>query len=306
MERGRAGLSRDGSLTGVPGVSARLRDWLSLIRFSHSIFALPFALMALLVATGGRPSGRVLALVVAAMIAARSAAMAYNRWADREVDARNPRTIAREIPRGALGARAVLGFAIGCALAFVGIAWLLGPACFWLSLPTIAVLFGYSHAKRFTSSAHLWLGLALGLAPPAAWLAARGSFDSGSAAALLLGAGVSVWVAGFDVIYACQDEDFDRRQGLHSLPVRFGTATALRIAQSLHVVATAAFAGFGLLAGLGVWYYLGLSLVVVLLLIEHRLVAPGDLSRIDAAFFTMNGAVGLAMLAFTAIDVYLA
>lgn len=284
---------------------ASVRDWLSLIRFSHSIFALPFALMALLVATDGRPGFELLALVLIAMVLARSAAMAYNRWADRELDAQNPRTRGREIPLGVIAPGAVLGFAVLCAAGFVGVAWLLGPACFWMALPTVAVLFGYSHAKRFTSLAHVWLGAALGLAPPAAWLAARGAFDASMWGAVALGAGVTAWVAGFDVIYACQDEVFDRRVGLRSLPARLGAGRALAVARGLHAGAVALFVAFGALADLGATYFAGIAIAALLLGWEHRLVRPGELARVDMAFFTMNGFVGLAMLAFTAADLYL-
>lgn len=287
-------------------IGGGLKDWFALIRFSHSIFALPFALISLLVATGGRPGVRTLLLVVLAMVCARSAAMAYNRFADRDLDAANPRTREREIPRGAIRARAALGFALVCSAAFVATARLLNTACFWLSLPTLAVLLGYSHAKRFTSLSHVWLGIALGLASPAAWIAARGAFDASFVASVVLGLGVTAWVAGFDVVYACQDEAFDRSRGLHSLPARLGAARALVVARLLHAVAIVGFAGFGAWTGLGVAYFLGVAATALLLAFEHRLVRPGELGRVDMAFFTMNGVVGLAMLAFTAIDLYLA
>jgi 4-hydroxybenzoate polyprenyltransferase len=293
-------------LSGIAPTRATARDWLSLIKFSHSVFALPFALMALLVATAGAPSLRLLALVVAAMVCARSAAMAYNRYVDRDIDASNPRTRSREIPRGVLAPRTVLGFACVCGLGFVAVAHALGPACFWLSVPTLALLFGYSHAKRFTALAHVWLGAALGLAPVAAWLAATGTLGADLLTPAVLGLGVTAWVAGFDVVYACQDEAFDRGRGLHSLPARLGARRALSVARVLHAAAIAGFVGFGLLAGLGAVYLIGIGLAALLLLLEHRLVRPGDLSRIDLAFFTMNGFVGLAVLGCTALDIYLA
>lgn len=283
---------------------AGVRDWLSLVKFSHTVFALPFALIALLVASGGRPEPSVLGLVVLAMAAARSAAMAYNRWADREIDAENPRTRGREIPSGVLGPGAVLLFTAVCAGVFVWASAMLGPACLWLSGPTLVVLLGYSHAKRFTSLAHLWLGFALGIAPVAAWLAVRGVFTEDILAAVLLGVGVMVWVAGFDILYACQDEDFDRARGLHSIPVRLGAAGALALARGLHVLAALGFTGFGLVAARGPAFFVGLAGAGVLLVAQHRLVRPGDLARIDMAFFTMNGSVGLLLLAATAADLY--
>jgi 4-hydroxybenzoate polyprenyltransferase len=291
----------------VTGSTARagVRDWLSLVKFSHTVFALPFALIALLVAAEGRPEPAVLGLVVVAMAAARSAAMAYNRYADRTIDAENPRTQGREIPRGVLGPGAVLVFTAVCCGVFVGAAALLGPACLWLSVPTLAVLLGYSHAKRFTSLAHLWLGLALGIAPVAAWLAVRGVFTTDILAAVVLGVGVMVWVAGFDILYACQDEEFDRARGLHSIPVRLGAAGALALARVLHVLAMLGFVGFALGTGRGAAFYAGLAGAGLLLAAQHRLVRPGDLARIDMAFFTMNGSVGLLLLAATAADLYL-
>ena len=285
--------------------SVTLRDWLALIRFSHTIFALPFALIALLCATAGRPPLRVLGLCVLAMVAARTAAMAYNRFADRELDGRNPRTRGREIPRGVISPPAALALALGAGAVFVLAAALLAPLCGWLALPVLAVLFGYSHAKRFTALCHLWLGVALGLAPPAAWLAGRGELDTSIVASLILGLGVSLWVAGFDVLYACQDVDFDRGEGLFSLPVRLGPARALGVARIAHAFAVLCFAGFGFLAGLGIVWHLGLALAALLLFLEHRVVRADDLSRINLAFFTLNGAVGIAMLAAVIFDLWL-
>lgn len=284
---------------------AGVRDWLSLVKFSHTVFALPFALIALLVAADGRPDASVLGLVVLAMASARSAAMAYNRYADRVIDAENPRTQGREIPSGVLSPGAVLVFTACSAAVFVACSAMLGPACLWMSGPTLLVLLGYSHAKRFTSLAHVWLGLALGLAPVAAWLAVRGVFTADILGAVALGSGVMVWVAGFDILYACQDEDFDRARGLHSIPVRLGAAGALALARGLHVLAVLGFLGFGLASDRGPAFFVGLCGATVFLAAQHRLVRPGDLQRIDMAFFTMNGSVGLLLLAATAADLYL-
>lgn len=282
-----------------------LRDWLSLVRFSHTVFALPFALVALLVASGGLPPWALLGKVVLAAVCARTAAMAYNRFADRELDARNPRTAAREIPRGAISARAAMALTAGSSLLFLLTAWWIAPLCLWLALPVLAVLLGYSHAKRLTTWSHSWLGLALGLAPPAAWVAARGVIDATVVTPCVLGAGVAAWVMGFDILYACQDEEFDRREGLRSIPARFGRVVALRWARLAHVLAGAGFVLFGVLAELGLAYFAGTALVGALLTIEHRLISPGDMRRVGHAFFTMNGLVSLAILGGTITDLLL-
>ena len=283
----------------------RLADWFALVRFTHTLFALPFALIALLAATGGRPSPRLLVLVVLCAVAARTAAMAYNRYVDRRVDAANPRTAGREIPRGVISARQALLLAAGSGLAFLGCAWLLAPLCFWLGIPVLAVLLGYSHGKRFTALVHAWLGLALGLAPLAAHVAATGVLDRSLLAPGLLGAGVMAWVFGFDLLYACQDVDFDRAAGLHSLPARLGVATALRLAAAAHIVAVPLFWSFGWLAGFSLAYDLGVGVTAVLLVKEHRLVRPHDLARVNTAFFQMNALVSAVLLAATLLDLYL-
>ncbi len=280
-------------------------DWFALIRFSHTVFALPFALIALFVATGGRPSLLVLVLCVLAMVAARTAAMAYNRFADRELDARNPRTRGREIPRGAIAARHALLLALGAGAVFVAIAAVIAPICGLFALPVLALLFGYSHAKRFTSLCHLWLGAALGLAPAAAWLAARGALDASITAPLVLGLGVALWVAGFDVLYACQDTDFDRKAGLFSLPARWGPQRALSVARGLHAGAALLFAAFGFVTALGWIWYAGVAVAAILLALQHRLVRADDLSRVDLAFFTLNGAIGVWMLAVCLAELWL-
>lgn len=298
-----------------PERRAGFGDWVSLVKFSHTIFALPFALASLLVATGGQPSLGLLALVIVAMVCARTAAMAYNRLVDRRIDALNPRTRGREIPAGILSPFAVAMLVMAASAGFLVTAGVLGRACLWMAVPTLVVLLGYSHAKRFTVAVHLWLGVALGLAPPAAWLAARGEFTADLVVPSVLGAAVAVWVAGFDILYACQDSAFDAEQGLHSVPARFGRLRALWLARGLHALAVVGFAGFGVLAhgllvdqetgvGLGWIYQVGVLVAAVLLFQEHRLVRADDLSRIGAAFFTMNGAVGLAMLGFVAVDLY--
>jgi 4-hydroxybenzoate polyprenyltransferase len=266
-----------------------------MVKLSHSLFALPFALAgASLAAVEVGVTGRQLAWIAVAMVAARNAAMGFNRLADHGDDARNPRTAGRELPRGRLSRRAVWIFTIALAALFVLAAFRLNPLCGGLSFVALAVVFGYSYTKRFTWACHLVLGLSLAMAPVGGWVAVAGSF---SPVAWLLGAAVLVWVAGFDVIYACQDLEFDRSVGLHSIPARFGLARALAVARGLHVAALAALAGVGLLAELHPVYWAGWGAVALLLACEHRLVRADDLSRLGVAFFNMNGVIALVYLA---------
>jgi 4-hydroxybenzoate polyprenyltransferase len=230
--------------------------------------------------------------------------MGYNRFVDRDVDAQNPRTAQREIPRGAVMPASALGLVVVAAAAFLFCCWLLSTACLWLGLPTLAFLLGYSHCKRFTSLSHLWLGVALGLSPLAAWFAWDGTFGPRLQAPLCLGAAVAVWVAGFDVLYACQDEAFDRRVGLHSIPARFGARVAMHTARLLHGLAFVGFVGFGLLVPLGPAWLVGCGLAATLLVWQHRLLSPRDLSRIDMAFFTANGALAVVMFAAGCVDLW--
>jgi 4-hydroxybenzoate polyprenyltransferase len=269
--------------------------FLEMVKVSHSIFALPFALAALFMVRKGWPPLLLLIQVVVAVVLARTAAMSFNRWADAGLDARNPRTAGRAIPasllpRAAAGAAALLS-AAGFVLAA---AWIGRPALL-LSPVALLVLLGYSYTKRFTQLSHLVLGLALGLSPVGAWVAAGGGRELLPAVSVL-GAAVLFWTAGFDIIYACQDVDFDRRERLHSIPARFGVAGALRAARGFHLVCLGLLAAAGPLAGLGWPYFAGVLLVAGLLYYEHSLVKPGDLSRVDQAFFTVNGLVSLAFL----------
>jgi 4-hydroxybenzoate polyprenyltransferase len=267
-----------------------------MVKFSHSVFALPFALAsAVLAAREGGLSPRVLLWIVVAMVGARSAAMGFNRLADQEIDARNPRTAGRELPAGRLSRAEVWGFVLASAAALVFAASQLNPLCLALSPVALAVIFGYSYTKRFTSLSHLVLGLALAIAPVGAWIAVRGRFD---VAPLLLAVAVLTWVAGFDVIYACQDADFDRRSGLYSLPARLGVGGALRVARALHVTAVFTLASLYAAWPLHAVYLVGVALVAVLLAYEHSLVREGDLSKVDAALFTVNGWIGVLYLAF--------
>lgn len=279
--------------------------YLRLVKFSHSVFALPFALSAAWLASGGVPSARVLALVVVCAVAARTAAMAFNRLVDRELDAENPRTRGRELPeRVVTPARVRLLVAVASA-AFVAAAFGLNALCGWLSLPVLGVLFAYSYAKRVTYLAHAVLGLALGIAPLGAWLAVTGRVSAEMLAPGLLALAVMAWVAGFDLIYACQDVQFDREHRLHSVPARFGVPRALRTSEVLHGAFALLLVAFGVVAGLGAPWFVAVAVAVALLLWQHGIVSPRDLSRVNVAFFTLNGWVGVLLFAGLALDLEL-
>jgi 4-hydroxybenzoate polyprenyltransferase len=274
-----------------------------MIKFSHSVFALPFALASAAVAANGRVPWRELPWIVVAMIGARSAAMGFNRLADQAIDARNPRTAGRELPRGVLSRGEVWMFVGVSALALIGAAAMLNPLCLLLSPVALLVVFGYSYTKRFTSLSHLVLGLALAIAPVGAWLAVRGHFD---AAPVFLALAVLAWVAGFDTIYSCQDVDFDRREGLRSLPALLGIPRALIVSRVLHVAAVILLAALYTCAPLHPVYLVGVGAVAALLVYEHSLVSADDLSRVDAAFFTVNGWISVGYLVFTVLALRLA
>lgn len=277
--------------------------YLGLVKFEHTLFALPFALMSLLIATGGRPPLGVLLWVLVAMVGARSAAMAFNRLADRHIDAHNPRTADRHLPAGLVSVGGVTLFIVLASALLVLAAWRLNPLCFALSPVALFVVLLYSLTKRFTSWSHLFLGLGLGVAPVGAWLAATGAF---APTPLLLCLAVLLWVGGFDAIYGCQDADFDRRAGLNSLAVRYGVDGALRIARALHVGATTALAAaFATAPGLGALSLAGVAAMAVLLVWEHRIVQGGDLSRIDVAFFQINSWIGVVLLGFVLADLFI-
>lgn len=279
-----------------------LRRYLSLVKFSHSVFALPFALQGAWMASGGVPELAALAWVVFCAVTARTAAMGFNRLLDRRIDAENPRTRLRELPSGEVSVTgAVLLVAIS-AVSFVLGAFQLNDLCGYLAVPVLGVLFSYSAFKRFSSLAHLVLGLSLAIAPLGAWLAIRGDWQGDLRPVLCLAFGVLLWVAGFDLIYACQDVDFDRERGLHSIPARLGTAGALRLAKAFHLFAFTAFCAQGVLLHAGLPFWLGIAAAGALLVWEHRLVRPGDLSKIDAAFFTANGFVGIGLFIGLALD----
>jgi len=279
-----------------------LRVTLEMIKWEHSVFALPFALCGAMLAAGGLPTAHQLIWIVVAMVAARSAAMAFNRLADASLDAANPRTQTRALPAGHLTPAFVATFVvISCAVFILAAAELNRPALL-LSPVALAVLLAYSYTKRFTRWSHLVLGFALGIAPSAAWIAVRGSLDP---RILLLTAAVTFWVGGFDVLYACQDYDFDREAGLHSIPRFLGVARALWVARAFHLLMLFLLVALLLVFGMGKLAVVGVIAVALLLAYEHSLVSADDLSRLNAAFFTMNGVISVIFLVFVAGDVWL-
>ena len=274
-----------------------------MVKFSHTIFALPFALAAAALAARGvgLPLQRLVAIVVA-MAGARTTAMGFNRIVDRRYDAKNPRTANREIPRGAVSLSAAWALTAASALVFVGAAAYLGPLCLALAPVALLFLYGYSLTKRFTALCHLALGLAIASGPAGAWIAVRGSF--GLVPGLLMLA-VGTWIGGFDVLYALADADFDRSMGLHSIPARLGVPGALAVSGGLHVLTLGALAALAPIAGLGMFYVAGVVIVGALLTWEHAILKPSDLSRLNMAFFNLNGYVSVAFLAAVVADVAL-
>ncbi len=272
---------------------------LEMIKWEHSVFALPFALTGAMLAAHGWPAGTKLAWIVVCMISARSAAMAFNRWADADLDAANPRTRLRAIPAGLLTRRFAAGFTILMAAVFLVGAWRLNRLTLILAPVVLAVLFLYSYTKRFTRWSHLFLGLALGIAPSGAWIAIRGSLDP---RIVVLTVAVLFWVAGFDVLYACQDEVHDRTSGLLSVPATLGLAPAFWIARIMHVLMLGLLLWLAVLFHLGPIAGVGIVAVAALLLWEHLIVSPRDLTRLNAAFFTMNGVIAVIFFVFVAAD----
>ncbi len=287
----------------MSGVLDRAATYGRMIRFSHSAFALPFALTstALAARLSGITAAQVLWIIVA-MVAARSAAMGFNRLVDHELDAKNPRTAGRELPRGVLSRREVWAFILVSTAVFVLAAGMLNPLCLALSPVALAIVLGYSYTKRITAGSHLVLGLALAVAPVGAWLAVRGQLD---AVPIVLGLAVLFWVAGFDTIYACQDVAFDQGEDLHSIPARVGVATALRVARGMHVLAALLLASLYWLTPVHPVYLVGVAAVALLLAWEHTLVRPDDLSRVMFAF-NINGWVSGVYFAFTLAATWLA
>ncbi len=286
-----------------PGFVERLRRTLDMIKFEHSIFAMPFALTGALLAWRGlnfnveTPALKLLYIVLA-MIGARSAAMTFNRILDARIDAKNPRTAMRHIPSGQLSQRFAWGFLIASSTLFFLASALLNPLCLMLSPVALAIVLFYSYTKRFTSFAHLVLGASLGIAPSAAWIAVTGSLDLPIG---FLSLAVMLWTAGFDIIYACQDTDFDRREGLFSIPARIGIANALNLSRLFHVFTLVSLTALSQSLSLSPWPVLP---VAALLIYEHSLVKASDLSKVDMAFFTVNGFIGMTYFASMAIEVY--
>jgi 4-hydroxybenzoate polyprenyltransferase len=304
---------------------SKVKSYLSLIRFSHTIFAMPFAMIGFFLAifrplelqlnlhrtsfgwgVPGEEPVEVLAarfvLVVLCMIFARSAAMAFNRWLDVEFDAKNPRTAIREIPRGIISKSSALRFVIFNCIAFIVCTWFINPLCFALSFVALAVVLGYSYTKRFTPLCHLVLGLGLSLAPIGAYLAVTGRF---AVLPILFSFAVIFWVSGFDIIYALQDEEFDKSQQLYSMPSWLGKAKALRVSEGLHVLSTACVVAAGWFGGFGIWYWAGVAVFMGMLVYQHLLVKPNDLTRVNLAFMTANGIASVVFAVFVITDLFL-
>ena len=286
----------------VVGLFQNLKITLEMIKWEHSIFALPFALCGAMLAAGGMPAWRALAWIIVAMVSARSAAMAFNRLADASIDADNPRTATRALPVGQLTPAFVSTFVLVACGIFVLAASQLNRMTLMLSPVALAVILLYSYTKRFTRWSHLVLGFALGIAPAAAWIAVRGSLDP---RILLLTAAVTFWVGGFDVIYACQDYDYDCGHGLHSLPRYLGIRNALMVARLFHIVMIGLLVALIVTFGLGKLAFAGVFAVAALLAYEHALVRHDDLSKLNAAFFTMNGVISVVFFFFVAGDLLL-
>lgn len=301
------------------GKKPRLSDWLGLIRFSHTVFALPFAALAVVMAlVTPLPDGQSVAFrlrdllgVLLCMVFARSAAMAFNRVVDARIDAANPRTASRHIPAGVMSSSQVWAFTFFCMIGFIGSAaiFLPNPVPLFAAVPVLMVLMGYSLAKRFTAAAHLWLGVALSLSPLCAWVAIRGLPSVLTPADLLapgiLAAAVAAWVTGFDIIYACQDAEFDAEAGLHSVPARLGIAGALKVAAGCHLLMLGLLCLLPLVAaktGFGPIFWVVLAVVAGLVIRQHRLVRPDDLDRVNQAFFDTNAAISLILLVGGAVD----
>jgi len=285
--------------------TSTLSKYLSLVKFSHTVFAMPFALIGFFLAvstTSAVLEWTLLLKVVLCMVLARNAAMAFNRYIDRDIDSGNPRTAIREIPSGIVKANAALAFVVVNAVAFVAVTWFINPLCFYLSPVALAVVLGYSLTKRFTALCHLVLGIGLGLAPIGAYLAVTGKF---ALLPLLFSFAVLFWVSGFDIIYALQDEEFDRNKGLFSIPVWLGKKGALNLSNALHSGTTAMLFTAGRIGDFGVFYWIGFALFLGLLIYQHTLVTANDLSRVNLAFFTTNGVASVLFACFVITDLLL-
>lgn len=284
---------------------AQLGKYLSMVKFSHTIFAMPFALIGFFLAiklTSAQLDWLLLLKVVLCMVFARNAAMGFNRWSDRDIDSENPRTAVREIPAGAIKANSALMFVIANCVLFMITTYFINPLCFYLSPVALAVVLGYSLTKRFTSLCHLVLGTGLALAPIGAYLAVVGRFDM---IPLFFSFAVLFWVSGFDIIYALQDEEFDKGHKLYSIPVRLGKTNALNLSRFLHLISASMLVSAGVFGEFGWLYWIGASVFCGLLLFQHRLVSPTDLSKVNLAFFTTNGVASVVFASFVIADLYL-
>ena len=289
-------------MAGLQNIFRNTGTTLEMIKWEHSVLTLPFGLTGAVLAARGIPTLHTSIWIVVALVAARSAAMAFNRLVDADIDAENPRTKIRALPAGKLSKQFVLGFVVVTSAILIFAAWELNPLAFYLSPVALAIVFFYSFTKRFTRWAHVVLGLAMGIAPAAAWIAVRGTFDP---RILLLTGAVVFWGAGFDILYSCQDFEFDHSFGVYSIPRAFGIRSALVIARMFHVITVALLAGMVAAFGLGKIAMVGVGIVALLLVYEHSLVKHNDLSRVNAAFFTMNGLISMGFLFFIAADVML-
>jgi 4-hydroxybenzoate polyprenyltransferase len=281
-----------------------MKSYLSLIKFAHTVFALPFAMIGFFLATWQQGHSfhlQTFLLVLLCMVLARSAAMAFNRVVDLHFDKANPRTAGREIPAGIISKKAATVFVILCSLAFVAATWFINPLCFYLSPVALLVVLGYSFTKRFTSFSHLFLGLGLALAPVGAYLAVTGVFHI---IPVLLGLGVLFWVSGFDVIYALQDEEFDREHNLYSIPTWLGKSKALQFSALVHLLSLCCFVAIAFIGPFGIWYWMGLIIFASLLFYQHTIVKSDDLSRVNVAFFTTNGIASIVFSIFVLIDFF--
>jgi 4-hydroxybenzoate polyprenyltransferase len=282
-----------------------IRKYFEFVRFSHTVFALPFALAAMVVAAKadrGWPGWRTFLLILAAMVCARTAAMGFNRIVDRRFDALNPRTAQRHLPKGQIPLVNAWALVIVSALGLGYVSWLINPLCGWLSPVALLIVFFYSFTKRFTDFSHIFLGLALGIAPLGAWLAVRGRFDWPPC---VLALAVVFWLVGFDIIYAAQDWEFDKSQGLHSLPVRLGIAPSLQVARFAHAIMAILLLAFGLISRLRVPYYIGFAIIVGCLVAQHRLAKKRDPISLNVAFFRMNAVISAVFLGAVVVDVVL-
>jgi len=280
----------------------KIKIILEMIKFEHTIFALPFAFTGALLALDGLPSLQQVIWIIAAMVGARSAAMGFNRWADRDIDSENPRTKTRALPLGLVTPAQVLAFIIVSSGLLVLAAYMLNPLSFTLAPVALAIVFFYSYTKRFTFLSHAFLGLAISGAPMGAWIAVTGRFEF---PALVLGAAVLFWLVGFDILYALQDLEFDRKAGLHSVPQRFGVRTSLLISRTAHLVTMLCLFWIDVLLPVGFLYLLGVLVATGLIIYEHSLVKESDLSKLNIAFFNMNGYISVTIFIFTLLDVLL-